>query len=412
MRVLIANGGFVNKGAEALLYTVLQQISKRVSGDISFYLENRGKPIIIEGTKIPDNDHKLITWRSKKEKLLELIAILFQQPKNIFLGLLNLDVVSTINKMEGIDVLIDISGFAYSDHWGQYLSKKALGFSKYIKRNNGKCIYLPQAWGPFTKKKSIKIITQLYKNSKLIYARDEISASYLSGTLSLQNGVIPIYPDIAFLFEGEKCDIARIEIENIFGSNNKDKLLIGISPNMRVYERANGKKSINEYIIFLKRAILNLEKEFSARFLILPHEIRHDLDPVPDDRYLCRLLAAEIDKDGVKVLDGNMSAAKIKSYIGNLDFLIGSRYHSLIAALSQNIPVASIGWSHKYSELLKLFNLENNVLAYDEKESQLKLINLISNRDISIEMIKKQNIVIRKRLNNLFNEVSKIITNV
>ncbi len=43
--------------------------------------------------------------------------------------------------------------------------------------------------------------------------------------------------------------------------------------------------------------------------------------------------------------------------IGKTACVVGSRYHALVAALSQGIPCMALSWSHKYRELLKPFGL-------------------------------------------------------
>lgn len=66
------------------------------------------------------------------------------------------------------------------------------------------------------------------------------------------------------------------------------------------------------------------------------------------------------------VLKKEYNAMELKTIIGQCDLLIGSRYHSIVAALSQGIPVLAIGWHHKYHEIMKLVNLENFVFNIDE----------------------------------------------
>ena len=42
--------------------------------------------------------------------------------------------------------------------------------------------------------------------------------------------------------------------------------------------------------------------------------------------------------------------------------MVASRFHSLIFALSQDIPCLAISWSHKYKELFRLFDQEKFVV--------------------------------------------------
>ena len=51
--------------------------------------------------------------------------------------------------------------------------------------------------------------------------------------------------------------------------------------------------------------------------------------------------------------------------MGKWDLMVTSRFHGMIAGLSMGVPTLVIGWSHKYGEVLKMFELEN--LAFDYK---------------------------------------------
>jgi colanic acid/amylovoran biosynthesis protein len=44
-------------------------------------------------------------------------------------------------------------------------------------------------------------------------------------------------------------------------------------------------------------------------------------------------------------------ATELKGIIASLDFLVGARYHSVVAAAASATPFLAVGWAHKYSEL-------------------------------------------------------------
>jgi len=69
-------------------------------------------------------------------------------------------------------------------------------------------------------------------------------------------------------------------------------------------------------------------------------------------------------------LDGRYTAAELKSVIGHADLLLGSRYHSIVAALSHRVPAVAVGWSHKYGELMASVGLEGcvaDVRSFDRR---------------------------------------------
>src|SRR5690606_22797023 len=73
-----------------------------------------------------------------------------------------------------------------------------------------------------------------------------------------------------------------------------------------------------------------------------------------------------MDDPHVVAMTGVYTADDIKGAIANCDLVIGSRFHALIAALSQGIPAAALGWSHKYAELLQSFGLQRFVVSHEQ----------------------------------------------
>jgi polysaccharide pyruvyl transferase WcaK-like protein len=79
---------------------------------------------------------------------------------------------------------------------------------------------------------------------------------------------------------------------------------------------------------------------------------------------------------------------------------ISSRFHSLIAGLSQQVPILAIGWSHKYRELLQLFDLEEYCLDYRKLNNQEGLDFLVkawNEKDNNCRKIKKGCLFLNKK---------------
>lgn len=48
-----------------------------------------------------------------------------------------------------------------------------------------------------------------------------------------------------------------------------------------------------------------------------------------------------------------------------MSLVVGSRFHSLIFALKQDIPTVTLGWSHKHKELMSPFGLSDYCIPHD-----------------------------------------------
>jgi len=81
---------------------------------------------------------------------------------------------------------------------------------------------------------------------------------------------------------------------------------------------------------------------------------------------------AQQDRDGTQKICWNgliwehreMAAEEIRACIAQCDCLIACRFHAMVFALSRQIPVMLIGWSHKYQEVMEQFGLGEYAADY------------------------------------------------
>jgi colanic acid/amylovoran biosynthesis protein len=107
-----------------------------------------------------------------------------------------------------------------------------------------------------------------------------------------------------------------------------------------------------------------------------------------------------------------LSAESTKALIGRFEFLIGSRFHSLVFGLSQGIPALAISWSHKYRELFAQFEMEDYVQEcqeIDADELVIKFEKVWSERHKLRSIIFDKTNQFRVELNALFDEVAAYI---
>ena len=63
--------------------------------------------------------------------------------------------------------------------------------------------------------------------------------------------------------------------------------------------------------------------------------------------------------------------SKLKAFIAQAKFLVGSRFHSIVAALSSGVPAVSLGWAHKYEQLAKDLGCEQLLHRASDDPSHL-----------------------------------------
>ena len=80
------------------------------------------------------------------------------------------------------------------------------------------------------------------------------------------------------------------------------------------------------------------------------------------------IFEAVADKSKVRWYHKEMDAEEIRAYIGKCRYLVASRFHAMIGSLEQKVPVLLIGWSHKYQEVLDMFELGQYAIDFSKLE--------------------------------------------
>jgi polysaccharide pyruvyl transferase WcaK-like protein len=382
MKIILNGAAFDNKGAEAMAHTVHVELAKRLPGIEIFswkIMEESFARAIESGMKllylpIDLNNSKLHMLGRGVGSRLWSAWEMFRATGFIkhFPDLMNSEKLFCRaaeyyirRKLHEVDAFVDSGGYAYGDTWGLSGFRRieapvnlCAGYRKPI-------VFLPQAWGPFEKKPVRDALRRLMSNQNtLFYSRDESSSRYLEEALEKPMGSIPSYPDIVFRFsEADPQQGERILRD--MGCAMK-RPIIGISPNMRIYERAEGKDAENSYLRTLARLTKYILENYDADVVVQANEIVESRSR-KDDRFLCGLIASSVDRpDRCFTTQDYLSAEASKSLIGRFDYLIGSRFHSFVFALSQGIPGMAIAWAHKYRELFSIFGLEDEVHEFKE----------------------------------------------
>lgn len=355
--VCIVGGGFVNKGAEAMVLTVADAVRHNLVGT-DIYVRMR-RPDLEQM-----EPHDLRPW--EQDAATGIMARLRHKTREI-------------GMFYRCGAFIDVGGYQFGDPWGRESAQRKAQMFRRSARFGKLVFFMPQAWGPFTVPGMDSAIRSIVNTATLCCVRDVTSMKAMGKIVGANHPKIRFAHDIAWNFRGLDPSVGRGLVQEAGLAVEKPSLLVCVTPNRQIYKRSHGVGSDNEYIAFLRRIVEHLCREHSASVVLLGHELLADNSRSMDDRTLCQCLLSSIDKSlPVIHVDKVLSAAEIKSVIGGCDLLLSSRYHALIAALSQQIPVVAIGWSHKYEELLTEVGLGSNAIsvspAIDEASHKIALI--------------------------------------
>ena len=102
----------------------------------------------------------------------------------------------------------------------------------------------------------------------------------------------------------------------------------------------------------------------------------------------------------------------LKGIIGSSKLVISSRYHGLINALYQSVPVIATGWTHKYEALMNEYGLGDYMISdYDPRSIRNMMTGLFDAiiSDTITKRISLENERREKRLNEMWKRITTVM---
>ena len=360
----IVGANFINKGAESMMFSVSSEIKKR---DIENSI------IVFPSIKTTIDQNKYLFKICEKLNLFDymyilggvykVLAIFGSKLKKLPIHRKNIDEL----KKEG--VLLDISGFAFSSKWGFSVSLQYLFRILAFNKKGINIVLMPQSFGPFNYGGIKQKIVDYYAKKALplckkIYAREDDGYNLLLNKYKLKN----VSKSLDLVLQTKSVDYNLIL--NDFKAIDKDRFNIksnsvAIIPNVRVLERIKKFDCIELY----KKAI-ELLLELNKDVYLISHSTE-DID-------ICKKIKAIFDNnEHVHLIDDELSSIEYSLVVSKFDFIIASRFHSIVHAYKENVPAITIGWAIKYYELMKYFKQEQYCLDITDLINESKIIDLI-----------------------------------
>jgi polysaccharide pyruvyl transferase WcaK-like protein len=106
--------------------------------------------------------------------------------------------------------------------------------------------------------------------------------------------------------------------------------------------------------------------------------------------------------DRVSLLDvKNITSSELKNKIARCEFIVASRYHSCVAALSAGVPLLVVGWHHKYDELLNYYDQKEWIISSDNCKSidlSSKFDKLVQSKDEVMAKIQDRQYSVKQQI--------------
>jgi colanic acid/amylovoran biosynthesis protein len=375
MRALVIGAGMANKGAELMLRTLVSEMSRRL-------------PQIELGLSpaIPN-------YRRARDLGLARLAVPLFNPGYRY----HFPVPFALRRFfpawgagdiwgwSEIDLILDISGFAYTDEWGTAGARNLARIARDLTKRGGHIILFPQGFGPFDQPGHAAAMREALGHADLVFARDHVSRAYLEPLRSPRE--VLVAPDIT---------LAR-GVEQAATGN-----WAAVVPNIRMLDQGNARWG-ESYVSTMGRLVDRI-----AGAGLTPVVIVHDQGG--DDASLSEAIMAAATATDIDVVS-DPDPLSLKRRLAAAQFVVGSRFHALASSLSCNVPVLALGWSHKYRELLSTYGMEEFCFDVPSDDVFARLETLLdhtSREEIRMEL-RHRNRGVRDRIEDMWRLIERRI---
>lgn len=337
-----------NKGAELMLYAILQEIERKYP-DSKVYV---GLDSVQQGLDYIHTSLELcekpVYYTRKWFQRMHLYGIArrlhIHVPTKWF---------QDRYAIKGTDYFIDGSGFAFSDQWNipEWLIEQKTKLWEANASVGAKLIFLPQALGPFTKEYSRRQLSVIAKYASVIMPREKQSYQYIqeSGLVDMEK--VWKFADFTSLVKGT----VPSQYEYLRDS-------VCVIPNLRMIDK--GAITMEGYVKLLSSIIKNA-KAHGHNVFLLNHEGKGDEE-------LAYKLKDALSGD-IAVFTG-LNALEVKGLISISYLVISSRFHGVASALNSCVPCLATSWSFKYAELFNDYKLDGCILPLDDPNLAISMI--------------------------------------
>ncbi len=254
--------------------------------------------------------------------------------------------------------LLDVSGYAFGDPHPWQRARLFANLARDYRRRGCPVVMLPQMLGPFRSARAAEEFRRILDSVDLVFARDRESLE-MAGAVAPGDGRIRLAPEIT-IFSDELWPAPE---------DGRCQPFICIVPNVRMLDR--GGAAWKEAYLPLLAAAGRRARQKGLEVSILLH------DGSPAERHLAKRIR-DLAGEQWAVID-DADPVSLKGIIASARFLVGSRYHAIVAALSSGVPAVTLGWAHKYDRLLEDFGEPQLLVRPEDAERRLlELVDVLS----------------------------------
>lgn len=345
-----------NKGAAAMLESAVHTLGDRL-GEVQFTLlsmypdEDRAQNPYPNLDVVAANPRQLGVTINSLALAYRLLPFLRQVIRRRS---------AAIRALVESDVLLDQGGITFTDGREKFLLYNIASILPAL--NVGTPVFkCAQAVGPFENPVNKWASKTFLPKAHTVVTRGRITHGFAEGL-----GLTNLYAgaDYAFSLEmsgREAAELSPLVDLSFFDGGD----VVGVCPSVVLQKKvdARGGDYVGQMIDFVAHL-----RALGKRVLLVPHSVRTGTDKTHNnDLPLCRQIAAGLPEDPeVLFVDRELTSQQLRYLIGRCDLFVASRFHAMVSSLAMAVPTLVIGWSHKYKEVLEMFELEDWAFGHDK----------------------------------------------
>lgn len=302
------------------------------------------------------------------------------------------------------DIIMDLGlGDSFADIYGIQRFASIDHIHKIARLLRKKYVFLPQTIGPFEDEKVKGKAVKSLQRSQKIMARDKQSLLY---TQQIVKGECEVddYLDMAF-FLPFKSEVFSTEFIHV-GLNVSSLLWNGgYTSNNQFGLKVNYQELIHSIITFF----LNQD---NVMLHLVPHVVLGERD-VENDYEVSYELSRHYSHKRISLAPFFLGPIEAKNYISGLDFFIGARMHSNIAAFSSGTPVIPLAYSRKTNGLFE-DTLQYHHIADMKQQATAEIMQRIKDGFIDRGKLREeiticQHTIIKDKKEKLIDDLSRLL---
>ena len=358
--IIITGGELFNKGAQAMTFIAVDEMKKRFPDHQILVLSEMD-------LQRPQKEREQYAFQ-----FIGWYPLKFARCQNnpVLRGLCLLRNKKELAEAEEIyrntDLMIDISGYALGSNWGINTCNHYLDHLEFARAFQIPVYLMPQSFGPFDfgdNRHALNArVQKLLPTAKIIFAREQEGYDALVNTYGLKN--VRLANDLVLSNAG-------IDLDSVFVSAPALELP-EIKPNSVavIPNSMNTNVSSQDAVLALYTNAIHALLKHGKTVYLLSHSAM--------DTALCRKLKEGFcTNEHVILLDQDFSCLEFNELVKQFQYLVASRFHSIVHAFKNGIPCIALGWATKYHDLLNLFDQGQYILDVRNDIGEAEMLAII-----------------------------------